>query len=104
VVDVYKAVTDGRYVPPEEINPHLPDAVVVAIHSLLSVDADARLATCDQLLALLDPPAGPSLGPTGPLPPPSRFVPSPRAEVAILPLIGPMAGIVLLAFAIAWLL
>jgi serine/threonine-protein kinase len=104
VVDVYKAVTDGRYVPPEELAPELPDAVVVAIHSLLSVDADARLATCDQLLTLLDPPAGPSLGPKPPLPPSSRFVPPPAAEVAMLPIVAPMAGLVLVAFALAWLL
>jgi eukaryotic-like serine/threonine-protein kinase len=106
VVDVYKAVTDGRYVPPEEIVPDLPDAVVVAIHSLLSVDADARLATCDQLLALLDPPAIPSVPPTDPA---RDFAPPAgasgrSAEIAILPLVGPMTGIVVVAFLLAWLL
>jgi len=56
VLTVLNAVAAGRFVPPKEHVPELPDDLVRAIEGCLVVDVDARLQTCDEVMGALEEP------------------------------------------------
>ena len=52
-LEIYNNIVIGRYTPPEEIVPDLPDAVIQAIDGCLVLDRERRIPDCDTLLAVL---------------------------------------------------
>jgi len=52
-LEIYNNIVGGRYTPPEEINPDLPDAIIQAIDGCLITDRERRIPDCDTLLKVL---------------------------------------------------
>ncbi len=67
MLQVFNKVATGDYVPPKQLMPELPVAVLEAIDGLLEVDANKRIQDCDALLDLLsaDPSAYAGAGSSG---------------------------------------
>ncbi len=53
-LEIYNNIVAGRYTPPEELNPDLPDEVIRAIDGCLITDRDLRIPDCDTILQVLD--------------------------------------------------
>lgn len=52
-LEIYNNIVAGRYTPPEELVPDLPDTVINAIDGCLMLDREARIPDCDTLLTVL---------------------------------------------------
>lgn len=52
-LEIYNNIVAGRYTPPEEIVPDLPDAVIQAIDGCLILDREQRIPDCETLLQVL---------------------------------------------------
>ncbi|TNE90901.1 MAG: hypothetical protein EP330_07000, partial [Deltaproteobacteria bacterium] len=55
ILELFNKVASADYPAPRSLRPDLPDAVVATIDGLLTVDRDARLATCAEALDVLGP-------------------------------------------------
>lgn len=54
LLDLMNAVQAGRFLPPRELRPDLPERFVRAIEGSLQVERDDRFPTCDDLISALD--------------------------------------------------
>ncbi len=52
-LEIYNDIVAGRYAPPEEVAPDLPDAVIQAIDGCLIRERDLRIPDCETLLDVL---------------------------------------------------
>lgn len=52
-LDIYNNIVAGRYTPPEDLNPDLPDPVIQAIDGCLILDREERIPDCETLLDVL---------------------------------------------------
>jgi serine/threonine protein kinase len=52
-LEIYNHIVVGRYAPPEELVPDLPDPLIRAIDGCLTVEKEARIPDCETLLAVL---------------------------------------------------
>jgi len=69
-LEVFNAVANGRFIPPRQLNPEIPERMERAIAGCLLADRDARIPDCATLRQVLD--ARPSWSPAveaGALPP-----------------------------------
>ncbi len=69
-LEVLNAVSQGHYVPPDQVVPDLPPRIGVAILQCLAQDRERRVQTCEALVALLE--SGDDAAPA--LPDPTRPV------------------------------
>lgn len=93
LLSLLNAVAEGDYPAPDSVVDHLPSGVIAAIHAALEPDPDLRVASCGELLALLDGGAQ--------VPPPRRTLasqppPEPRRR-SVLPWLAAGTGGLLLA-------
>lgn len=54
ILELMNAAQAGRYTPPRELRPDLPERFVRTIEGCLTVDRDDRFESCEEILASLD--------------------------------------------------
>lgn len=54
VLELMNAAQEGRYIPPRQLKPDLPERFVRTIAGCLKIDRDDRFESCEEILASLD--------------------------------------------------
>ncbi len=86
VLSILYATTSGRYTPPRSVKPELPEEVARAIDGCLAPKKEARIPSCDALLATLDGVFVPvACGPTVPAPLGESSADPPVAQPTLTP-------------------